>query len=284
MIGEYLDPTVVAVPGFLVLLWWEVGVARRRKAAGDDVLGYSGPDTRASVLMGLGSILTVGLLNLAVFALAEWLWQWRVTDLGNGVLGWVVAMIGWDLAYYWLHRFEHVVRILWAAHENHHSSQLFNLSTALRQPWTPVGVLVAFPSLALLGVRPWMIMVAGGFNLIYQYWVHTELIGRLPRWFEAVFNTPSHHRVHHGSNPQYLDRNYGGILILWDRLFGSFEPEDERVRYGLTKNIERYDVWHVAFHEYGDIAGDLVSAERWRDRIGFLVAHPGWLPPGATRQ
>jgi sterol desaturase/sphingolipid hydroxylase (fatty acid hydroxylase superfamily) len=188
-------------------------------------------------------------------------------------------MLAWDFAFYWHHRLEHENRVFWASHVNHHSSRHFNLSTALRQPWTPVTSLVFFPPLALIGIRPWLIMVAGGFNLIYQYWVHTECIRTLPRAFELVFNTPSHHRVHHGSNAEYLDKNYAGILIVWDRLFGTFEPERARVVYGLTKNISTFNPFVIAFHEYVAIATDLRIAATWRDRAGIVWHGPEWRPP-----
>ena len=217
-----------------------------------------------------------------MFAIATWLWRFRLWDLGTGWLGWSVAIVGWDLSYYWQHRAEHEIRLLWACHVNHHSSQRYNLSTALRQPWTPWTHLLFYPAWALVGVRPWMIVAAEGFDLIYQFWVHTEAIDRMPRWFEAIFNTPSHHRVHHGSNNQYLDRNYGGILIVWDRLFGTFRAEDERVVYGLTKNIDTFNPFRIAFHEYAAIGRDVRATPRWRDRLRILVRGPGWQPEGAT--
>jgi sterol desaturase/sphingolipid hydroxylase (fatty acid hydroxylase superfamily) len=217
-------------------------------------------------------------LNLGVFQIATWLFRHRVVDVGAGAVGWAVAMIGWDFAYYWHHRLEHENRLFWASHVNHHSSRHFNLSTALRQPWTPFTSVLFFPPLALLGVRPWMIMFAGGMNLIYQYWVHTECIGRLPRPMELVLNTPSHHRVHHGANREYLDKNYAGILIVWDRLFGTFEPEGARVVYGLTKNITSFNPFVIAFHEYAAIVRDIAAATRLRDRVGILWHGPAWRP------
>ncbi|MCB1005251.1 MAG: sterol desaturase family protein, partial [Acidimicrobiales bacterium] len=122
------------------------------------------------------------------------------------------------------------------------------------------------------------IFVAGGLNLAYQYWIHTEAIDRMPAWFEAVFNTPSHHRVHHGSNPRYLDRNHGGVLIVWDRLFGTFQREEERVVYGLTTDIDSFDLRVIAFHEYAAIARDVRAARTWRARLGHVVGRPGWRP------
>ncbi len=241
-VPHYIDPTLIAVPFFVATLLWEIRVTRIRRDAGKDVLGYRKVDTWISLGMGAGSLVTVGLLNLAIFALASLLWHVRPFDLGNTWQAWIVALFAWDFVYYWTHRWEHTVRLFWAAHVNHHSSANYNLSTALRQPWTPVIDLATFPLLALLGVRPWIIMVSGGLNLIYQYWIHTEAIDRLPAWFERVLNTPSHHRVHHGSNPQYIDKNYGGILIIWDRMFRTFEPERERVRYGLTEPFDTHNL------------------------------------------
>ena len=256
------------------MIAWEVRALPRMKAAGRDVLGYERRDTRASILFGLVSLATVGALDYGVKLLSEWLWQYRITDLGNGVLGWVVALLAWDFAYYWLHRAEHESRILWAAHVNHHSSEFYNLGTALRQPWAPIVLILFFPPLALVGVRPWMIAVSGGFNLVYQFWIHTEAVGKLPAWFEFVFNTPSHHRVHHGSQQQYLDRNHGGVLIIWDRMFGTFEAEGDRVRYGLTKNIQTFNLWTIFDHELVAIGRDVSGATRWRDRLGYVSRGP----------
>ena len=275
---DLLNPATLAVPLYAALMWWEIVTLRRQKAEGRDVLGYDRRDARASILLGLVSLVTVGVLNALVKALADWLWQWRLVDLGTGLLGWAAALVAWDFAYYWFHRTEHETRFLWSEHVNHHSSERYNLSTALRQPWTPIGVLVFFPPLTLLGVRPWMIMFSGGFNLVYQYWIHTEAIDRLPRWFEFTFNTPSHHRVHHGSQSQYLDRNHGGVLIVWDRLFGTFEQEGERVRYGLTKNIHTYNLWKIFNHEVVAIVHDVARAETTGDRLRYIFAAPGWSP------
>jgi sterol desaturase/sphingolipid hydroxylase (fatty acid hydroxylase superfamily) len=281
---DYIDPTLFAIPLFIATMFWEAAVTRRRRREGEDVIGYEAADTRTSIGMGLVSIFTVALINLGVFALATVLWRYRIVDLGTGAVGWIAAIIGWDFAYYWTHRWEHEIRIFWAAHVNHHSSQHFNLSTALRQPWTPFLMLLTFPPLALLGIAPWMIMVSGGFNLIYQYWVHTEAIDRMPRWFEAVLNTPSHHRVHHGSNPEYIDRNYAGIFIVWDRLFGTFEPERARVVYGLTENLDSHNLLVVAFHEYAAIGHDVAAATRGRDRLGYVFGGPKWAPSPAAEQ
>jgi sterol desaturase/sphingolipid hydroxylase (fatty acid hydroxylase superfamily) len=277
MLPDVPDPTVYAIPYFFFSLWLEWRVLKKQRANGQEVLGYDDvKDTWASLSMGVGSLVTVTLINATVYWVAVWVWPHRLLDLGEGVLGWAAAMIGWDFLYYWHHRWEHEVRLLWASHVSHHSSQKYNLSTALRQPWTPWIGIVMYPWLSLVGVAPWMVLVSGGFNLIYQFWVHTEAIGKLPRWFELVFNSASHHRVHHGSNGRYLDKNYGGILIVWDRLFGTFEEERERVVYGLTKNIRTYNPMRIAFHEYAAIGRDVRRSKSAREVIGYVLGPPGW--------
>ena len=197
-------------------------------------------------------------------------------DLGEGLLGWAVAIAGWDFIYYWNHRLMHEVRALWAIHVVHHSSERYNLSTALRQPVADVlGVFVPYGLLARIGVRPRLIEQARGVNLLYQYWIHTDTIRRLGKG-EEVLNTPSHHRVHHGSNRKYIDRNHGSILILWDRLFGTFQREEEPVVYGLTKNIGTYNPAMIASHEYVDIVRDVADSTNWADRLSYVLRGPGW--------
>ena len=197
-------------------------------------------------------------------------------DLGTTWPAWAVAILGWDFIYYWNHRFSHESRWLWAVHVAHHSSERYNLSTALRQPVAEsITIAVPYSLLALVGVRPPMIEQARALNLIYQFWIHTEAIRSIGP-LERVLNTPSHHRVHHGSNRQYLDRNHGSILIVWDRLFGTFEPEVEPVVYGLTRNIDSYNPAVIATHELVDIARDVAGAETWRDRLSYLLRGPGW--------
>ena len=279
----YPDPTVYAIPFFVLTLAGEVWLLARWKKAGRPEIGYERRDALASLAMGLGSVLIVAVINFGTFSLATYLTRWRIADLGEGWVGWAVALVGWDFSFYWHHRVEHENRLLWACHVNHHSSRYYNLSTALRQPWTPFPTILFYAPWALVGVRPWMILVSGGLNLVYQYWIHTEAIRSMPRWFSFAFNTPSHHRVHHASNAPYLDKNYGGVLIVWDRLFGSFEPEVTPVVYGLTKNITSFNPLVIAFHEYVAIARDLRDASGIRERIGILWRGPAWRAPSLAR-
>ena len=207
----------------------------------------------------------------------ERLWRRRfLPALGTGPLALALAIAGWDFIYYWNHRLMHETRYMWAIHVVHHSSEHYNLSTALRQPVADaLGTFLPYGILCLFGISPELITTARGVNLLYQFWIHTETIDRLGPT-EAVLNTPSHHRVHHGSNLQYLDRNHGSILIVWDRLFGTFEPEVQPVVYGLTKNINSFNLGRVATHEYADMLRDVARSNSWGDRLSFVLRGPGW--------
>lgn len=207
-----------------------------------------------------------------------------VRSLGTGPAAVAGAVLAWDFIYYWNHRAMHESRFMWAIHVVHHSSERYNLSTALRQPVADAfGVFLPYSALALLGFEPALINTARGVNLIYQFWIHTEAVDRIGR-LESVLNTPSHHRVHHGSNGPYLDRNHGSILIIWDKLFGTFEPEGERVVYGLTKNINTFNPLKIAGHEYAEMFRDVARSRTWRDRLSFVVRGPGWAARRRTEQ
>ena len=274
-----VDLIVTAIPFFVTFILIEV--VSLWFAPDDDEVGYEVRDTVTSLSMGVGSV-AVGIayksLQLVVYAALYAVTPLRLDTSLWWV--WVVIVVAEDLAYYWYHRAHHEVRILWASHVVHHSSQRYNLSTALRQTWTPFGGIPFWAPLALLGVPPWAIFLQQSISLLYQFFLHTERLGKLWRPVELVMNTPSHHRVHHGTNTPYLDRNYGGILIVWDRLFRSFEPEGERVVYGLTKQLRTYNPLVVATHEYAAIWRDVRKAASWRDRVGHVVRGPAWQPQG----
>jgi sterol desaturase/sphingolipid hydroxylase (fatty acid hydroxylase superfamily) len=273
-----------AIPGFLGLMLLELAVTRAGQKQEARLLGYHRADSRTSLAMGVGSLVVNGawrLVEVVILGLAAGLVPW---SLGHGWTAWAIGLIGIDLCYYWDHRAGHEIRLLWASHVVHHSSQRYNLSTALRQTWTGEYTVLFFLPVALLGVPVEIVLACWSINLLYQFWIHTEAIDKLWRPVELVFNTPSHHRVHHGSQSQYLDRNYAGILIIWDRLFGTFEPEGEPVVYGLTKNIRTYNPLRVATHEYVALWRDLRTASSWRHRAGHLLRGPGWTPaPDAAR-
>jgi sterol desaturase/sphingolipid hydroxylase (fatty acid hydroxylase superfamily) len=270
------DPVAIAIPVFVLSIIVEL-VAVRLGWRGD----YDWRDTGTSLTMGLGNTIVGALLAGTAAAIATWAYQFRLFDIPLGWASFALCFVLDDLAYYWIHRAGHRIRWAWAAHVIHHSSQHYNLSTALRQTWSGLFGLTFIIKLPLFfaGFPPELVAFCGGLNLIYQFWIHTEVIGRLPPWFEAVMNTPSHHRVHHGTNPRYLDRNYAGVFIIWDRLFGTFEAErdDEPVRYGIIKNLATFNPFWVAIHEWVGIGRDLLQARSLRQALLAAFGPPGAL-------
>ncbi len=273
----------LAVPVFFAL----IALERRRHLAlrrtgRRDLAGYERRDTAASLWMGFGNVVVAALVQGSIALLFFFAYEHRIFEIGSGAWAFVALFFAEDLVYYTWHRASHEVRFLWAAHENHHSSQHYNLSTALRQSWTtPFTTVPFYIWLPLLGFHPLMVQAQVGISLLYQFWLHTELVGRLGH-FERLFNTPSHHRVHHGTNVEYLDRNHAGILIVWDRLFGTFEPERAPVHFGLTKNLTTFDPFRIAFHEWLAMLREAARARSLRDALGLLFAPPGWSPDGST--
>nr|WP_255216558.1 sterol desaturase family protein [Pseudenhygromyxa sp. WMMC2535] len=193
-------------------------------------------------------------------------------------------MVGVDLLFYWWHRSSHVVNVLWAVHGVHHQSEDYNLAVALRQPaFEPITWLFFYIPLAFLGVSPEIYIASYAVDRLYQFFIHTQLVDKLPRPLEWILNTPSHHRVHHGVQDQYLDKNYGAILIIWDRIFGTFEPEGERVVYGTTVPLDSYNPVWGNLQYFAHMAALARQAKTWRDKAWVWVAHPAWLPAGVER-
>ncbi len=273
------DPVNYAIPAFILLVLAEMVWARLRAPQ-----AYEPRDTAVSLAFGLGSTVAGALTASLVLAMLVKLHDYRLFEIGWQWWAWGLCFVLDDFAYYWSHRFGHRIRWFWASHVNHHSSQHYNLSTALRQTWTgfiAITFIFRLP-LALIGFHPAMILFCGGLNLIYQFWIHTEAIGKMPRWFEAVMNTPSHHRVHHATNPLYLDRNYAGTFILWDKLFGTYQPErdDLRIRYGIVKQLGSFNLLWSVFHEWIGIVRDMWHAP-WRHKLSYLLREPGWSHDGS---
>ena len=287
------DPVALAAPFFLLFIALE-GLAAyfleddrpddlRRTTDGRAIAlpgGYDRRDALASIGAGAVSVVTMslwkglGLLGYAV--LFAYVAPWQLPD--DQWWTYVVALVGLDFLFYWTHRTAHRVRLVWATHQAHHSSEYFNFATALRQKWNNSHELVFWAPLPLLGVPPALVFLSFSVSLVYQFFVHTERVGTLWRPVELVFNTPSHHRVHHGSDPVYLDRNYGGILIVWDRIFGSFQAEQHRPTYGLTTPVGTHNLWRLQTHEYAAIARDVRAAPTLRQKLGYVFGPPGWRP------
>ncbi len=234
---------------------------------------------------GLGFLLGGGLLAWV----APWVQQIAIADLPLKVAGawqWgrvAGLFVGLEFLYYWMHRWDHEIRWFWGTHAVHHSPNSMNVLTAIRLGWTQTisaAVLTLTPML-VIGFQVQDILGMFAFNLLYQFWLHTDMIGKLG-WFEYAFNTPSHHRVHHGSNPRYLDKNYGGVVIIFDRMFGTFEEETEKVVYGLVSPVISINPIYVALHEWINIGRDVRDNWRYPARLrGYLFGPPGWSHDGS---
>lgn len=249
---------------------------------------YNLKDTFSSLSMGIGNVL-VNLISqfIVVFTITFLYENFKLTTIPFAWWSWILIFFADDFCYYWAHRIGHESRFFWASHIVHHSSKKYNLSTALRQTWTGgFFTFIFYLILPILGFHPLMIITQMSISLIYQYWIHTELINKMPSWFEAVFNTPSHHRVHHGSNPIYLDRNHAGILIIWDKIFGTFqeELESEKVIYGLTANINTYNPIKIAFLEWIAVLKDAITAKTsFINKLNYFIKPPGWKHDGTGK-
>ncbi len=268
------DPVQMAIPAFIIAIIAEM-FAVKAGARGD----YDWRDTATSLVMGFGNTFAAILFGAAVVGFGVAIHEFRLFDIPVTWWSFLLCFVGDDFFYYWFHRSAHRVRWFWASHVIHHSSQHYNLSTALRQTWTghfSLSFIFRLP-LFFMGFDPKLILFCAGLNLVYQFFIHTEVVRRLPFGLEAWLNTPSHHRVHHGTNARYLDRNYGGVLIVWDRLFGTFEAErdDDPARYGIVKNLATFNPLWVATHEWVGIARDLWKAPDWRTRWLVVAGPPG---------
>jgi sterol desaturase/sphingolipid hydroxylase (fatty acid hydroxylase superfamily) len=273
------DPLIYAVPMFAVLI-----VAEMLRARKSDTVSYEAKDATASLMMGFGNTIARLLTGGISVAATLWVAQFAIFDIGYFWWAFVLCFFLEDLSYYWFHRISHECRWFWASHVVHHSSQHYNLSTALRQTWTGSvgGSFLFWLPLALIGFPPPMVAFFSALSLIYQFWIHTEAINRLGP-LEWVLNTPSHHRVHHATNPRYLDANYAGVLIIWDRMFGSFveERDDEKPVYGIVANLTSFNPFRIAMHEWVGMGRDFVTARNWRERMAFLFGRPGWSADGS---
>jgi sterol desaturase/sphingolipid hydroxylase (fatty acid hydroxylase superfamily) len=272
-----------AIPFFIVTVIIESIILSKKQPNSIEI-----KDSIASLSMGIGNVISNLLSKLLVVFVITFLYEnFRITTIPFAWWSWLLILTADDFCYYWAHRIGHESRFFWASHIVHHSSQKYNLSTALRQTWTGgFFSFIFYLALPILGFHPLMIFTQMSISLLYQYWIHTELISKMPRWFEAIFNTPSHHRVHHGSNPIYLDRNHAGIFIIWDKLFGTFqlELENEKVVYGLTSNITTYNPIKIAFIEWVALFKDAFSAKTtFKNKINYFMKPPGWKHDGSGK-
>ncbi len=289
-----------SIPFFFLLLGLELAYSAwsgRRLLRLNDSIADLSCGTLSQISGVFSKLLTVGIYigverHWAVQNWAAWIPAWpagapfvsyegfpwfeaRPVELAS----WAAVFLLVDLAYYWSHRLSHQINLLWAGHVVHHSSEEYNLAVALRQSSLHgLFTWIFYVPLALLGV-PWtMYVTCYALNLVYQFWIHTRAVGRMGRFTEWVLNTPSHHRVHHGVNPKYLDKNHGGVFIIWDRLFGTFQVEEEEPVYGITTPLRSWNPLWANIHVFHDIARDAWRARSWRDRFMYIFGPPGWRP------
>ena len=274
---------VLAVPFFIlaIVLEWLYGLARHRNT-------YRLNDSISSLSLGVLSqarrFVTLGVGGYVYYLVTRY-FSLPLMDSGHWFT-WVLALVLYDLCYYWLHRLGHERTILWAAHVAHHQSEDYNLTTALRQ--TSTGFLLGwifYIPMYLLGIPAQVVVTVGAINLIYQFWVHTEHVPKLG-WYEWIFVTPSSHRVHHAQNDRYMDRNYGGIFILWDRLFGTFQEEqaDDPPVYGIRGALKSWNPLRALTHIYVDMFRDSLRTARWSDKLRVWVSRTGWRPDDVARR
>jgi sterol desaturase/sphingolipid hydroxylase (fatty acid hydroxylase superfamily) len=268
---EYI---VLSIPVFFLLIGIELWVSYRKSAS-----LYRMNDAIANISCGIGQQVLGVFFKAFIFLTYVYLYEhFALLDIPVNPLTWFLLFLGVDFFYYWFHRLSHEINFIWATHIVHHQSEEYNFSVALRQSWFQ-GLIswVFYIPLAVLGFEPILIVTVAAFNTLYQFWIHTKLIDRMGP-LEWVFNTPSHHRVHHGSNPKYIDKNHGGTLIIWDRLFGTFQAEEEEVVYGITKPIKSWNPVWANFHYWVELFQMARKAPTLMDKINTFIQPPGWRP------
>jgi sterol desaturase/sphingolipid hydroxylase (fatty acid hydroxylase superfamily) len=278
-----MQPAILfyAIPFFVLLLSIEAWFSYR-----ENKNLYDKKDTWSSLALGIGNVLTGFITKALIFGLFTLLYKYRLLTLDSSKWWvWVLLFFADDFSYYWFHRVSHHVNWFWASHMVHHSSQRYNLAAALRQTWTgnATGSFLFWAWMPLVGFHPLMVLLMQQVSLIYQFWIHTETIQKMPKWFESIFNTPSHHRVHHGSDLKYLDKNHAGILIIWDRIFGTFRAEEGRPNYGLTRNVNTFNPVAVAFSEWKHLYRKIRGTKSAKDALKYLVKSPGWSHDGSSK-
>lgn len=270
-----INPIVLSIPIFFILIGIELVVER---ITNKDL--YRLPDAIANLSCGITSQLSGLFLKILAVGVYQILFEnFAFFTLERTWIYWLALVLLVDLAYYWAHRMSHEVNLFWGGHVVHHQSEDYNLSVALRQSSLQVVWTFAFNlPLAFMGFKTGDFVLISALNTLYQFWIHTEAIKKLPRWIEFIFNTPSHHRVHHGRNPKYIDKNHAGSLIIWDRMFGTFQEEEEHPTYGITKPINSWNAVFANFSHYIEMGKDLKRITKWSDKIRYIFSKPGWLP------
>jgi alkylglycerol monooxygenase len=266
---------ILAIPVFFLLIGVELLIDNMKHTG-----YYRLNDAISNLHAGMAEQVTGVFAKAVVVGVYIWLYESaRLFTAPDNWMTWILLFLGIDFFYYWFHRLAHEVNILWGGHVVHHQSEEYNLSVALRQgAFQKFGSFIFYLPLALLGFHPVMFLVIGQFQTIYQFWIHTRLIGKMHPALEWVLNTPSHHRVHHGRNPVYIDKNHGGTLIIWDRMFGTFQAEQEQVVYGITTPLQTWNPLRAQLDVWRDMWRSVMQAKGIRHKLAILFMPPGWFP------
>lgn len=235
---------------------------------------YSGKDFLASAAIGIGNITLNGFMKIGVFMIFLFFFNLAPFKIPHTWWSYILCLILLDFSRYWSHRLAHEQRFWWSTHVVHHSSEHYNLSTSFRLSWTQNLKIIFFLPVVLMGFHPIVFFIVHQLEVLYQFWIHTELIKKLPRPIEYIFTTPSHHRVHHSVNEKYIDKNYGSTFIFWDRIFGTFQEEDEKPRYGITKPVNSYNPFFLVFHEWIEISKDVWNSKSLKEAWIILFGSP----------
>ena len=269
-----LNFIVYAIPFFLLMILLELYMDKLRNQK-----NYRVNDAISNLTIGIGDQTISIFGKISQILVYSFIYEnFRFFTLPDNLLTGFILFLLFDFIFYWAHRLGHESNLFWGGHIVHHSSEEYNLTVALRQPWfyNYMSFFLFLP-IALFGFSPLLLIAVAGIDTLYQFWIHTKHIGKLG-WFEKIFNTPSHHRVHHGQNSKYLDKNYGGVLIIWDRMFGTYQVEEEEVVYGITTPLKSWNPAWANVHYYFDLYETSKQIKGWKNKVKFFFAPPGWMP------
>lgn len=271
--GKESLPNIIAlaIPAMLFFTWYEYKKLKKQSLYNQ----YDKKDFFSSLAIGTGNLIINAGVKFLMFSAVFFVYE--ISPLPKVPItwwSWIICLIFLDFCRYWAHRIAHERRFLWATHVTHHSSEKYTLSVSFRLSWTQQIKLIFFLPVVFFKFNPVQFFIIHQIEVLYQYWIHTELIRKLPRWVEYIFTTPSHHRVHHATNDNYIDKNYGSTFIIWDRMFGTFQPEEEQAVYGILKPVKTYNPVKLVFHVWQDIFNDIFRAKSVKQGVKAFFGRP----------
>ena len=270
-VSDYNIIQLAAIPMILlVVLEWIISIAKKKDY-------YDSLDTLSATFIGLVNVGLSALLKVVIFGIILFFYNMVPWSIPKTWWAYILCLVCIDFARYWAHRVAHVNRFWWATHVTHHNSEKYNWSVSFRLGWTQHIKIIFFIPVALMGFDPVLFFICHQIEVLYQFWIHTEYIRKLPAPIEYIFTTPSHHRVHHSRNPKYIDKNFGSTLIIWDRLFGTFVPETEQADYGITKPVNSYNPVTLNFHEWKDLIRDVLKSRSLKEARAMAFSNPSKL-------